>query len=84
MTGEEVMTNLEHGPIGIGFTDSDVADLSDHLVDEVVAWGDVNAVATRVNAHLEAGADQVVLGVLNEGAQPGPVEVARRFADRSS
>lgn len=68
----------------MGFTDSDVADLSDHLVDEVVAWGDVDAIATRVSAHLEAGADQVVLGVLREGAQPGPVEVARRFADRSS
>jgi len=66
----------------MGFTETDIADLSDRLVDELVVWGDADTVAARVSAHLAAGADQVVLGVLNEGNQPGPIEVARRLAPR--
>jgi probable F420-dependent oxidoreductase len=66
----------------MGFSDADVAGLSDHLVDELVAWGDADAIAARVNAQFEAGADQVVLGVLADGDQPGSVEVGRRLAER--
>jgi probable F420-dependent oxidoreductase len=40
---------------------------SDRLVDAVVAWGDEAAVAARVRAHLDAGADHVCLQVLNGG-----------------
>ncbi|HXQ96546.1 MAG TPA: hypothetical protein VN800_06450, partial [Candidatus Acidoferrales bacterium] len=32
---------------------------SDRLIDAVIAWGGVDAVADRVRAHLAAGADQV-------------------------
>ena len=37
-----------------------------------------------VREHLDAGADQVALGVLNEGGQPGPIEaaVARQLAGK--
>jgi probable F420-dependent oxidoreductase len=45
-----------------GFDERDVADGgSDRLVDEVVVWGDADAIAGRVRAHLEAGADHVCL-----------------------
>jgi probable F420-dependent oxidoreductase len=64
----------------MGFTDTDIADLSDRLVDELVAWGDAGAITARVREHLTAGADQVVLQVLNAGDQPGPIEVARQLA----
>jgi probable F420-dependent oxidoreductase len=37
---------------------------SDRLVDTLVAWGDVDAVAARVKAHRDAGADHVCLQVL--------------------
>ncbi|GAB2880784.1 TIGR03620 family F420-dependent LLM class oxidoreductase [Streptomyces mayteni] len=47
----------------MGFTDADLAETSDRLIDGVVAWGDVDAVAARVRRHLAAGADQVVLAV---------------------
>jgi probable F420-dependent oxidoreductase len=66
----------------MGFTASEISELSDRLVDELVTWGDADAIAARVSAHLEAGADQVVLGVMNEGDQPGPLEVARQLAGR--
>ncbi|HEY1571143.1 MAG TPA: TIGR03620 family F420-dependent LLM class oxidoreductase [Pseudonocardiaceae bacterium] len=66
----------------MGFSDADISELSDRLVDDLVAWGDADAIVTRVTEHLDAGADQVVLGVLNKGGQPAPIEVARRLAHR--
>jgi probable F420-dependent oxidoreductase len=38
---------------------------SDRLVDAAVAWGDVEAVAARVRAHLDAGADHVCVQVIS-------------------
>lgn len=66
----------------MGFGGDDLAELSDRLVDELVTWGDADAIATRVAEHLRAGADQVILGVLHDGDQPGPVDVARALATR--
>jgi probable F420-dependent oxidoreductase len=44
----------------LGFGDDDFADGgSDRLVDAIVVWGEVDAVAERVRAHHEAGADHV-------------------------
>jgi len=49
----------------LGFTDEDLADGgSDRLVDATVAFSDVDAVAARVQAHLDAGADHVVVQAL--------------------
>jgi probable F420-dependent oxidoreductase len=49
----------------LGFTEADVADGgSDRLVDHVVAWGDEAAIASRVQAHLDAGADHVCVQVI--------------------
>lgn len=50
----------------LGFDADDVSGGgSDRLVDAVVAWGDTNAVASRVREHHEAGADQVCIQVLS-------------------
>ncbi|MEU7896427.1 LLM class F420-dependent oxidoreductase [Nonomuraea sp. NPDC049152] len=52
----------------LGYTDSDFADGgSDRLADAIVAWGDEQAVAKRVRAHLDAGADHVALQPLTAG-----------------
>lgn len=48
----------------LGFTDDDIASRSDRLIDALVAWGDLDAVAARVDAHLAAGADHVCLQAL--------------------
>ncbi|WP_242606713.1 hypothetical protein [Protofrankia symbiont of Coriaria ruscifolia] len=34
---------------------------SDRLIDDVLAWGDEAAVAARLTAHLDAGADHVLV-----------------------
>ncbi|KAA0105136.1 LLM class F420-dependent oxidoreductase [Mycolicibacterium sp. P1-5] len=49
----------------LGFTDEDVAKPgSDRLVDALVAYGTPEAIAARLNQHLEAGADHVPVQVL--------------------
>ncbi|MDX1888326.1 LLM class F420-dependent oxidoreductase [Mycolicibacterium sp. 050158] len=49
----------------LGFTDADVAKPgSDALVDAVVAYGTVDAIAARLQEHLAAGADHVPVQVL--------------------
>ncbi|NRQ35440.1 TIGR03620 family F420-dependent LLM class oxidoreductase [Nonomuraea sp. NN258] len=59
------LNSLRH----LGFTDDDfAAGGSDRLADAIVAWGDPEAIAARVRAHLDAGADQVALQALTPGA----------------
>jgi probable F420-dependent oxidoreductase len=49
----------------LGFTDNDVRKPgSDKLIDAVVAYGKPEAIAARLNDHLEAGADHVAIQVL--------------------
>ncbi|MFD1523048.1 TIGR03620 family F420-dependent LLM class oxidoreductase [Pseudonocardia yunnanensis] len=48
-----------------GFTEEDLGGGgSDRLIDEVVAWGDLEAIGNRVRAHHQAGADHVCLHVV--------------------
>jgi probable F420-dependent oxidoreductase len=65
----------------MGFAQDEIAQLSDRLVDALVAWGDLDAVAARVAEHLRAGADQVALSVVSAGP-PGalPLEQWRQLA----
>jgi probable F420-dependent oxidoreductase len=58
----------------LGFTDDDVATLSDRLVDALVVCGDVEAIAARVRAHRDAGADHVCIQLI--GTPSTPVGVA--------
>jgi hypothetical protein len=47
----------------------------------LVSWGDADTIVARATEQLAADADQVVLGVLHEGAQAGPIAVARELTD---
>ena len=53
---------------------------SDRLVDAIVAWGDVDAVAARVAAHHEAGADHVCIQVLSTDLRYLPLPEWRTLA----
>jgi probable F420-dependent oxidoreductase len=46
---------------GLGFPHRELADVSDRIVDEIVANGGPDAIATKVREHLTAGADHVAL-----------------------
>jgi probable F420-dependent oxidoreductase len=65
----------------LGWTDDDLAgDGSDRLVDAIVAWGDAGAVAQRVAAHHDAGADHVCIQVLDADATALPMGQWRELA----
>lgn len=65
----------------MGWTDDDLGDGgSDRLVDAIVAWGDVDAIADRVRAHHDAGADHVCLQVLDRDATALPMAQWRELA----
>jgi len=51
----------------LGWTDDDIAnDGSDRMIDAVIAIGDVDAIVSRIRAHLQAGADTVCLQLREE------------------
>jgi len=47
-----------------GFSESDIDDVSERLLDGITAWGDLDAITSRVAEYRAAGADQVVLRIL--------------------
>jgi probable F420-dependent oxidoreductase len=59
----------------LGWSDGDLGgDGSDRLIDAVIAWGNVDAIAARVRAHLDAGADQVCVQLRAERSTDPAVE----------
>lgn len=60
------LPNYVNNWLRLGFTQDDVDQRSDRLVDALVAWGDLGEVAARVDAHRAAGADHVCVQVLDE------------------
>ena len=56
------LTNYRNNLHDLGFGPDELENGgSDRLVDAIVAWGDADAIAARVQAHLDAGADHVCL-----------------------
>jgi probable F420-dependent oxidoreductase len=71
------MNNLRR----FGITDDDLAgDGSDRLVDLLVAWGDIDAIRARVQAHHDAGADHVAVQVLEARRTDVPLAEWRELA----
>ena len=80
LTGYAAMPNYAGNWRRLGFTDDDIASLSDGLVDALVAWGDVDTVAARVAEHRAAGADHVCIQVIQAPREPPPREAWRALA----
>jgi probable F420-dependent oxidoreductase len=65
----------------LGWTDDDMANgSSDKLVDAIVAWGDEDAIVSRVKAHLDSGADHVCIQVLTADRNEVPMKEWRALA----
>jgi probable F420-dependent oxidoreductase len=65
----------------LGFSDDEIAGRgSDRLVDATVAWGEAPAIAERVRAHLDAGADHVCVQVITGDEGRAPVAELRELA----
>ena len=67
------LPNYRNNLLELGFEDSDFEDGgSDRLVDAIVAWGDEQALADRIRAHHDAGANHVCIQPLRADGEPGP------------
>jgi len=65
----------------MGWTEADVRGQgSDELIDAVIAWGDVDKIASRVRQHLDAGADHVCIQVVAEDELDPCVDQLRELA----
>lgn len=53
----------------LGYSEEEIADAADRLVDDLVFWGDLDTIAKKLHAHVEAGADHVAVQVI--GVAPG-------------
>ncbi len=54
----------------LGFTEAEIGNADDRLLDALFASGPIGKIADRVNAHLAAGADHVCVQVISAAARP--------------
>lgn len=74
------LPNYANNLLRSGFTDDDLASVSDRLFDAIIAWGDEDAILTRVNEHRAAGADHVCIQALTADPMEFPRDQWRRLA----
>ena len=60
------LPNYSNNLLRCGFTQADIDDVTNRLVDGIVACGDIGSTIDRVQQHLDAGADHVCIQVLVE------------------
>lgn len=66
------LPNYRNNWLRLGFSQQDVDDVSDHLVDGLFAWGGMDRIVERVKAHHDAGADHVCVQLIR-GASGGDI-----------
>lgn len=74
------LPNYANNLLRSGFTEEDVATVSDRLFDAIIAWGDEQTVLDRVQQHHDAGADHVCVQVLTADPREFPRDKWRRLA----
>ncbi|WP_326546123.1 LLM class F420-dependent oxidoreductase [Mycolicibacterium sp. ND9-15] len=74
------LPNYANNLLRSGFTEADVASVSDRLFDALIAWGDEETVLKRVHEHRDAGADHVCVQVLTADPRGFPRDQWRRLA----
>jgi probable F420-dependent oxidoreductase len=68
------LPNYANNLIRLGFTQDELDDATDRVVDAIVAWGTVDDVVRRVGEHRDAGASHVCIQVL----QADPTAIPRQ------
>ncbi|MGI8754189.1 MAG: LLM class F420-dependent oxidoreductase [Acidimicrobiales bacterium] len=75
------LPNYQNNLRRLGFGDDDFADGgSDRLIDTTVAWGDLETISARVQAHFDAGADHVSIQAIDENPRGVPADAWRELA----
>jgi probable F420-dependent oxidoreductase len=79
-TGYLGLPNYARNQATLGFADDLEGGGTDKLVDAVVAWGDTAAIAERVRAFHDAGADHVCVQVVADRSDGFPIDAYRQLA----
>jgi probable F420-dependent oxidoreductase len=74
------LPNYRNSLLRSGFSPEDLASVSDRLFNAIIAWGDEEAILSRVNEHFASGADHVCVQVLTADPMTFPREQWRRIA----
>lgn len=74
------LPNYANSLVRQGFTREEIDAVDDRVFDAMIAWGDEEAVRSRVAEHRAAGADHVCVQVLKADQQEWPREEWRRLA----
>ncbi len=75
------LPNYTNNFLRLGFTEDDSKNGgSDRLIDAIVAWGTLDAVRKRIDAHLTAGADHVCIQALPADPKSMPLRGWRELA----
>lgn len=75
------LPNYANNLVRLGFSEADVSEATDNVVDAIVAWGSLDDVLARVKAHHDAGANHVCVQVLTEEAGAIPVDEWRLLSE---
>ena len=73
------LPNYANNLMRLGFTEDEITNMDDRLVDAIVVWGTVDDIAERVRAHHDAGASHVCVQVLRPDRDP-PITEWRELA----
>jgi probable F420-dependent oxidoreductase len=75
------LPNYTNNFLRLGFTEDDCkGEGSDRLIDEIVAWGDIDTIRPRIDEHLKAGADHVCIQALPADPKSLPMKEWRELA----
>ena len=75
------LPNYANNLMRLGYTEDEITNADDRVVDAIVAWGTVDTVLDRVTAHHDAGADHVCIQVLEADRSTVPIEAWRAIGD---
>ena len=73
------LPNYANNLMRFGFTEEDITNVDDRLVDAIVAWGSMDTIVERVKAQHDAGANHVCVQVLQDNNSI-PMEAWRELA----
>jgi probable F420-dependent oxidoreductase len=79
LRGYLTLPNYANNLLRSGFSADDLQQVSDRLLDAIIAWGDEEAVLRRIAEHQTAGADHVCVQVLTADQTVFPREQWRRI-----
>lgn len=75
------LPNYANNLMRLGYTEEEITNADDRVVDAIVAWGTLDDVLDRVKAHQDAGANHVCIQVLEADRTAIPLDAWRAIGE---